>query len=202
MVSRDAVFFIIKMISASRALARLTPTLRNLSNVVKNDKLALAPVAGFGEQRRHVKTWYPDKEYFKQFEGEVFLFPNDPDNEKFVISQEVKKDAPDTHYRNIVLNFGPQHPAAHGVLRLVLELRGEYVVRADPHIGLLHRGTEKLMEYKTYTQALPYMDRLDYVSMMSNEECYSLAIERLLNIEAPKRAQYIRGEFFSPSLSP
>lgn len=80
------------------------------------------------------------------------------------------------------------------MLRCVLELYGEYVIRADPHIGLLHRGTEKLMEYKTYTQALPYMDRLDYVSMMTNEQCYALAIERLLNIQAPKRAQYIRGE--------
>lgn len=183
------------MLCASRTLARLTPTLRNLPNVVKSDKVTLAPLASFREQRRYAKTWYPDKEYFKQFEGEVYLFPNDPDNEKFVISKEVVKDAPDTHFRNIVLNFGPQHPAAHGVLRLVLELRGEYVVRADPHIGLLHRGTEKLMEYKTYTQALPYMDRLDYVSMMSNEECYSLAIEKMLNIEAPKRAQYIRGAF-------
>lgn len=78
------------------------------------------------------------------------------------------------------------------MLRLVLELYGEYVLRADPHIGFLHRGTEKLMEYKTYTQALPYMDRLDYVSMMTNEQCYALAVERLLNIQAPKRAQYIR----------
>ena len=122
------------------------------------------------------------------------MVPNDPENDKFVISEQVQKSAPEMHVRNVVINFGPQHPAAHGVLRLVLELRGEYVLRADPHIGLLHRGTEKLMEYKTYTQALPYMDRLDYVSMMSNEECYSLAIERLLNIQAPKRAQYIRGK--------
>lgn len=96
------------------------------------------------------------------------------------------------HVRNMVLNFGPQHPAAHGVLRLILELDGEKVVRADPHIGLLHRGTEKLIEYKTYTQALPYFDRLDYVSMMANEHCFSLAIEKLLGIEAPERAKYIR----------
>ncbi|XP_077563721.1 NADH-ubiquinone oxidoreductase 49 kDa subunit-like [Haemaphysalis longicornis] len=94
--------------------------------------------------------------------------------------------------QNMQINFGPQHPAAHGVLRLVLELEGETVVRADPHIDLLHRGTEKLMEYKTYTQALPYMDRLDYVSMMANEQCYSLAVEKLLNIDIPKRAKYIR----------
>jgi len=94
--------------------------------------------------------------------------------------------------RDFTINFGPQHPAAHGVLRLVLELNGEVVGKADPHIGLLHRGTEKLMEYKTYIQGLPYFDRLDYVSMMANEHTYSLAIERLLNIEIPRRAQYIR----------
>ncbi|GBN86693.1 NADH dehydrogenase [ubiquinone] iron-sulfur protein 2, mitochondrial, partial [Araneus ventricosus] len=94
--------------------------------------------------------------------------------------------------QNMILNFGPQHPAAHGVLRLLLELDGETVVRSDPHIGLLHRGTEKLIEYKTYMQALPYFDRLDYVSMMVNEQCYSLAVEKLLNIKAPPRAQCIR----------
>lgn len=94
--------------------------------------------------------------------------------------------------KNLTLNFGPQHPAAHGVLRLVLELDGEVVLRADPHIGLLHRGTEKLIEYKTFTQALPYFDRLDYVSMMCNEQCYSLAVEKLLNIDIPLRAKYIR----------
>jgi len=82
------------------------------------------------------------------------------------------------------LNFGPQHPAAHGVLRLILELNGEEILRSDPHIGLLHRGTEKLIEYKNYTQALPYFDRLDYVSMMTNELCYSRAVENLLNIGA------------------
>ena len=98
----------------------------------------------------------------------------------------------DTSIKNFTLNFGPQHPAAHGVLRLVLELQGELVARADPHIGLLHRGTEKLIEYKTYMQGLPYFDRLDYVSMMCNEQAFSLAIEKLLNIEAPPRAQYIR----------
>lgn len=90
------------------------------------------------------------------------------------------------------MNFGPQHPAAHGVLRLVLELNGEVVDRADPHIGLRHRGTEKLVEYKTYHQALPYFDRLDYVSMMAQEHTYSLAVEKLLNLRVPVRAQYIR----------
>ena len=97
--------------------------------------------------------------------------------------------------RNYTMNFGPQHPAAHGVLRLVLELDGEVIQRADPHIGLLHRATEKLAEYKTYVQSLPYMDRLDYVSMMSNEHAYCLAIEKLLEVEVPIRAQYIRVMF-------
>jgi len=94
--------------------------------------------------------------------------------------------------KNFTINFGPQHPAAHGVLRLVLELKGEVIHRADPHIGLLHRGTEKLIEYKNYIQALPYFDRLDYVSMMSQEYTYCLAVEKLLNCEVPLRAQYLR----------
>jgi NADH-quinone oxidoreductase subunit D len=97
--------------------------------------------------------------------------------------------------RNYTMNFGPQHPAAHGVLRLVLELDGEVVERADPHIGLLHRGTEKLAESKTFLQNLPYMDRLDYVSMMSNEHAYVMAVEKLLNLAVPERAQYIRVMF-------
>jgi len=97
--------------------------------------------------------------------------------------------------RNYTLNFGPQHPAAHGVLRLVLELDGEVIQRADPHIGLLHRATEKLAETRTYIQSLPYMDRLDYVSMMCNEHAYCLAIEKLLGVEVPIRAQYIRVMF-------
>ena len=94
--------------------------------------------------------------------------------------------------KNFTMNFGPQHPAAHGVLRLVLELKGEVIKYADPHIGLLHRGTEKLIEYKTYTQALPYFDRLDYVSMMAQEHAYSLAVESLLNIKISKQASFIR----------
>ncbi|MDH5480430.1 MAG: NADH-quinone oxidoreductase subunit D [Nitrosomonas sp.] len=97
--------------------------------------------------------------------------------------------------RNYTMNFGPQHPAAHGVLRLVLELDGEVVRRADPHIGLLHRATEKLAENKTYLQSVPYMDRLDYVSMMVNEHAYVMAIEKLLHVEVPLRAQYIRVMF-------
>jgi NADH-quinone oxidoreductase subunit D len=98
----------------------------------------------------------------------------------------------ETAVRNFTINFGPQHPAAHGVLRLVLELDGEVVERVDPHIGLLHRGTEKLIEHKTYLQAVPYFDRLDYVAPMNQEHAFCLAIERLLGIQVPKRAQLIR----------
>ena len=94
--------------------------------------------------------------------------------------------------KNFTLNFGPQHPAAHGVLRLLLELKGETVIRANPHIGLLHRGTEKLIEYNSYLKALPYFDRLDYVSMLAQEHSYCLAIEQLANCKIPERAKYIR----------
>jgi len=104
----------------------------------------------------------------------------------------LKKESLKKRLKNFTINFGPQHPAAHGVLRLILELKGEIVVRAEPHIGLLHRGTEKLIEYKNYVQALPYLDRLDYVSMMAQEHSYCLAIEKLFNSKIPKRAQYIR----------
>ncbi len=100
--------------------------------------------------------------------------------------------APEHQIKPYTMNFGPQHPAAHGVLRLVLEMDGEVVERADPHIGLLHRGTEKLIEYKTYMQAVPYFDRLDYVSPMCMEHTFALAVEKLLGVTAPKRAQYIR----------
>ena len=94
--------------------------------------------------------------------------------------------------KNLTMNFGPQHPAAHGVLRLVLELDGEIVERCDPHIGLLHRGTEKLMESRTYLQTLPYFDRLDYVAPMNQEHAWCLAIEKLTGVEVPARASYIR----------
>ena len=94
----------------------------------------------------------------------------------------------DQNLRNFSINFGPQHPAAHGVLRLVLELDGEVVERVDPHIGLLHRGTEKLMEARTYLQNVPYLDRLDYVAPMNQEHAYALAVERLLGISVPRRA--------------
>nr|CAD7427249.1 unnamed protein product [Timema monikensis] len=141
--------------------------------------------------KRGAKRWFPDAEFLKQFEGPV-MFPDEVSS-KWTRPVWCNKIAPvEKKVRNLTLNFGPQHPAAHGVLRLVMELDGETVVRLDPHIGLLHRGTEKLIEYKTYTQALPYFDRLDYVSMMCNEQCYSLAVEKLLNIDIPRRAKYIR----------
>ena len=104
----------------------------------------------------------------------------------------LKKASLSKKIKNFTLNFGPQHPAAHGVLRLVLELNGEVVERADPHIGLLHRGTEKLIEHKSYMQALPYFDRLDYVSTMAQEHTYTLAVEKLLNATIPQRAMAIR----------
>jgi NADH-quinone oxidoreductase subunit D len=108
--------------------------------------------------------------------------------------QALHVSAPDkpANIKNMTLNFGPQHPAAHGVLRLVLEMDGEVIERADPHIGLLHRGTEKLIEHKTYLQALPYFDRLDYVSPMCQEHAFALAVEKLLGVTVPLRAQYIR----------
>jgi hypothetical protein len=108
------------------------------------------------------------------------------------LEQKTNSKISQNKVKNFTLNFGPQHPAAHGVLRLVLEMNGEVVERADPHIGLLHRGTEKLIEYKTYLQALPYFDRLDYVSMMAQEHTYSLAVEKLINLKIPKRSQFIR----------
>lgn len=110
----------------------------------------------------------------------------------FLILMTLKKKKLIKKVKNFTINFGPQHPAAHGVLRLLLELSGETIVQATPHIGLLHRGTEKLIEYKNYLQALPYFDRLDYVSMLCQEHSYCLAIEKLVNCKIPKRAQYIR----------
>jgi NADH dehydrogenase (ubiquinone) Fe-S protein 2 len=107
-------------------------------------------------------------------------------------TQDFSKGLATKDIRSFILNFGPQHPSAHGVLRLILELTGETVLTLDVHIGLLHRGTEKLIEHKTYQQAIPYFDRLDYVSMMAQEHCYSLAVEKLLNCEVPMRAQVIR----------
>jgi len=140
----------------------------------------------------------------KQYEGRAILYDDTipEDSLAYLKPEEIpkpnyfmKKVVPEKFAQNVQLNFGPQHPAAHGVLRMVLQLDGETVTHADPHIGLLHSGTEKLIEYKTYTQALPYFDRLDYVSMMCNEQCFSLAVEKLLNIDIPLRAKYIRVMF-------
>ena len=127
---------------------------------------------------------------------ERFGHPINPDDPQHMNVTPDDGNIPENRkIRHYTVNFGPQHPAAHGVLRLILELNGEEIVRADPHVGLLHRGTEKLIEYKTYLQALPYFDRLDYVSMMTNEQCFSLAVEKLLNIEIPERAKWIRTLF-------
>jgi NADH dehydrogenase (ubiquinone) Fe-S protein 2 len=127
---------------------------------------------------------------------ESFSMPLDQDNLQHMNAATDEASSPnDRKIRHYTVNFGPQHPAAHGVLRLILELNGEEIVRADPHVGLLHRGTEKLIEYRTYLQALPYFDRLDYVSMMTNEQCFSLGVEKLLNIDIPERAKWIRTLF-------
>ncbi|GAB0089572.1 NADH dehydrogenase [Sergentomyia squamirostris] len=145
---------------------------------------------------RTAATWSPDPEFMQQFAGPV-MYPELAGYTSKWKPHWNAKLAPtvERNVKNVTINFGPQHPAAHGVLRLILELEGETVTRADPHIGLLHRGTEKLIEYKTYMQALPYFDRLDYVSMMCNEQCFSMAVEKLLNIEVPLRAKYIRTLF-------
>ncbi|KAI9764734.1 MAG: NADH:ubiquinone oxidoreductase 49kD subunit [Candelina submexicana] len=146
---------------------------------------------------RSVATTLP-RRYADVYEG-TKLIPVDPafgqDPETMEAEQPDNENVDKRKIRHYTVNFGPQHPAAHGVLRLILELNGEEIVRADPHVGLLHRGTEKLIEYKTYLQALPYFDRLDYVSMMTNEQCFSLAVEKLLNIEIPERAKWIRTLF-------
>jgi NADH dehydrogenase (ubiquinone) Fe-S protein 2 len=148
----------------------------------------------------------PSQRYAEPYEGtrliptdEHFAHPSNSGDPQYMnLNPDSNLDGEAVENRKIrhyTVNFGPQHPAAHGVLRLILELNGEEIVRSDPHVGLLHRGTEKLIEYKTYLQALPYFDRLDYVSMMTNEQCFSLAVEKLLNIEIPERAKWIRTLF-------
>ncbi|KAI0983120.1 hypothetical protein GJ496_003171 [Pomphorhynchus laevis] len=139
---------------------------------------------------RNHQYYYTAKD-LKALEDDYFVIPEAKSTWKLP-PLNVKQRRKEVTYENAVMNFGPQHPAAHGVLRLILELDGETVRRADPHIGLLHRGTEKLMEFKTYSQALPYMDRLDYMSMMSNELVFCLAVENLLQITVPDRANWIR----------
>ena len=148
--------------------------------------------------RRHYATPQPAATRLLPVDDD-FANENDPYRVSGLLPGSHKKSregsVEDRKVRHYTVNFGPQHPAAHGVLRLILELNGEEIIRADPHVGLLHRGTEKLIEYKTYLQALPYFDRLDYVSMMTNEQCFALAVEKLLNIEIPERAKYIRTLF-------
>lgn len=134
--------------------------------------------------------WFPDAEYVKQFTGPV-MYPTPP-MENMKVIYHGRLPPVERKLQNMWINFGPQHPAAHGVLRLILELDGEIVIRADPHIGFLHRATEKLMENKHYNQSLPFMDRLDYVSTLGNEQAFVLAVEKLLNIEVPPRAKAIR----------
>lgn len=163
--------------STPRPLRAFSQTALRRANELPNDRTTILPVD-------------PD-----------FAHPSDPygvhrkQNEDGTIEKSRDGSVEDRKVRHYTVNFGPQHPAAHGVLRLILELSGEEIVRADPHVGLLHRGTEKLIEYKTYLQALPYFDRLDYVSMMTNEQCFALAVEKLLNIEIPERAKFIRTMF-------
>ncbi|KOC68804.1 NADH dehydrogenase [ubiquinone] iron-sulfur protein 2, mitochondrial [Habropoda laboriosa] len=163
----------------------------------------LGDLLDIGSQRRTAHRWYPDYPEMQHIVDTMKEDYNDkivrlqwpPLRSKWVMSESGPIFEKEEVVRNMELNFGPQHPAAHGVLRLILAMDGELVKRSDPHIGLLHRGTEKLIEYKTYMQALPYFDRLDYVSMMCNEQCFSMAIEKLLNIEVPLRAKYIRTLF-------
>ncbi|KAI8046696.1 NADH-quinone oxidoreductase subunit D [Drosophila gunungcola] len=138
--------------------------------------------------------WYPDPEFYKEREN-VVMWPAGDKWKRRPIYKGKQNPPVDRTFRTKFINFGPAHPAAHGVLRMILELDNETVLNADPHIGLLHRGTEKLIEYKTYMQALPYFDRLDYVSCMANELAYALAVEKLLNVEVPRRAKYIRTMF-------
>ena len=171
-------------------------------------RLCLRPVIGRSLLSRHasrgVASTHP-RHYadVEQQQGTTLIPTNSnfehPTNKEDPQHMNTEPDVGETveqrKIRHYTVNFGPQHPAAHGVLRLILELNGEEIVRADPHVGLLHRGTEKLIEYKTYLQALPYFDRLDYVSMMTNEQCFSLAVEKLLNIEIPERAKWIRTLF-------
>jgi len=169
-------------------LCRFGKTFSNSSGILQR---VLANNVTSVQPERGGKVWQPDKEFYDQFDTPILV----PD--KNITTWEppiwnTNSKVVEKHVQNITLNFGPQHPAAHGVLRLVLTLDGETIVRADPHVGLLHRATEKLIEHKTYLQALPYMDRLDYCSMMVNEQCYSLAVEKLLNIDIPERAKWIR----------
>jgi len=184
---------------------RQQPVLGSLSGISQRKLLHTTAKVNFLENDKLVETKVPKSTYRDKLlreDSDAYDLPeviNDRWRRNIIYGEEDKNDAyiPTTPYSPGVqqINFGPQHPAAHGVLRLILDCEGEIVVKADPHIGLLHRGTEKLMEYKTFTQGLPYFDRLDYVSMMVNESAYCIAIEKLLNIDVPRRARYIRTMF-------
>ncbi|CAG9860878.1 unnamed protein product [Phyllotreta striolata] len=143
---------------------------------------------------RGAQRWYPDAEYFSAFKGPV-MYPHGEIKSWKQAPWSGKKAPVEKKVKNRYLNFGPAHPAAHGCLRLILQLDGEIVKRLDPHIGLLHRGTEKLIEYKTYMQAMPYFDRLDYLSPMSSEHAFVMATEKLMNLKVPRRAKFIRTMF-------
>lgn len=175
-------------------------------------KLRSSMLPAVGQNVRHSHAlWFPDAKFHHEFKkasviGRVWAAKT-TEYEKHVGTSEILEnycrrprmsDIADFHEKPLhyyLLNFGPQHPAAHGVLRLILELDNEMVMKAVPHIGLLHRATEKLIEYKTYTQALPYFDRLDYITMLTNEQGFALAVEKLLGIEIPPRAKWIRTLF-------
>merc|ERR1711976_438957 len=178
---------VVKMASLAGCLRRAAP------NAVSLLKKPLYKHAGAISCKRDasVNTWLPGPEFYKKYDLPV-LYPNELSTDYKLPPVKDRVQYVEKDVKNITVNFGPQHPAAHGVLRLVLTLDGETVVRADPHIGLLHRATEKLIEYKTFLQALPYFDRLDYCSMMCNEQAYSLAVEKLLDIDIPERAKWIR----------
>ncbi|VDO94922.1 unnamed protein product [Soboliphyme baturini] len=154
------------------------------------------------------KVWYPDGKFYAKFKSASYIADSysdqfGPTDEEIQAAKDndrrcqclVLPELVEKKIKNMVLNFGPQHPAAHGVLRLMLELDAEIVIRAVPHIGMLHRATEKLIEFKTYTQALPYFDRLDYMTMMCSEQAFALAVEKLLGIDIPPRAKWIRTLF-------
>ncbi|KAJ3664604.1 hypothetical protein Zmor_000158 [Zophobas morio] len=145
-------------------------------------------------QSHRKKAWYPDSEWMKQFEGPV-MYPDETTSKFKLPPYNAKKPPVEKKFTTMTINFGPVHPAAHGCLRMITELDGEIVRSVCPHIGLLHRGTEKLTEYKTYYQVLPYFDRLDYVSPICNEHSFVLAAEKLLNIEVPRRGRFIRTLF-------
>jgi len=171
----------------TQTFARVLPNLQK-NSLLNQCKSAALPTLSY----RYGQTkWTPDAEYWNGFYHD-FVHDNQLEDGKLQIEDRRNVGDLVNNLEVMTINFGPQHPAAHGVLRLILECAGELIVRADPHIGLLHRATEKLMEYKTYMQGLPYFDRLDYVSMMINEQAYSLAIEKMMNITAPPRAQFIR----------